>query len=182
MALSKEIDGAITLLSEPVTFKVKQMHEGALKGSNPEETLVYNRQVEQFRSQVSATSMQLRNALKKVEAMQFAVSRSETLPGDLDSQLHDVKQELLALDVQLNGNKSKDQVGEKNNPTVRYRLRSAQAGMSNITYGPTPTHKQSFELAKKQFAEIESKLKPVLEQKIPDMEKKLQESGAPVVE
>ena len=182
VSLSKEVEGKITPLSTPVTFDVKQMHNGALKGTDLNDALVYNREVEQLSSQVSTVSMQLRNALKQVAAMQLSASRSESEPGELDSQLHDVKQELLALGEQLNGNKSKEQVGEKNNPTVRYRLRSAQTGMTNLTYGPTPTHKQSFELAKKQFAEIESKLQPILEQTIPELEKKLHEAGAPVVE
>lgn len=180
-SLSKEIDGNITQLSKPISFKVKQLEKGALDGVGFEDALAYNREVEKVRSQLGLTNIRLRNALKKIEAMQLALSRSETDPGDLDLQIHNLKQELLDLDEQMNGNKSKDQIGEKNNPTVSYRLRAAQTGRNNITYGPTANHKRSFELAKKQLDAIEPNVAEIINIRIPDLQKKLAESGAPIV-
>ena len=51
----------------------------------------------------------------------------------------------------MNGNKSKDEIGEKSNPTILYRLFVAIECLDMSTYGPTPTHRKSLEIAKNMF-------------------------------
>jgi len=89
---------------------------------------------------------------------------------------------LLELDGILNGNRSKRQVGEKYDPTIRTRLNLAASGTRLSTYGPTPTHIKSNEIAEKQFRDLRSRLDSVLNEQLPVFEKKLQDAGAPWVE
>jgi len=58
----------------------------------------------------------------------------------------------------------------------------AQTGTINSTYGPTPTHKRSLEIAKSQFQNIKNQLVDIVENKIPLIEKELMELGAPWIE
>ena len=88
---------------------------------------------------------------------------------------------LLDLDVQLNGNRSKQQVGEKTKPTINYRLNVAMSGTMSSTYGPTPTHKRSLDIARIQFKEFKSALDNILNEQLLKLEKDLQDAGAPVV-
>ncbi|NIN34209.1 MAG: hypothetical protein GTO60_03540, partial [Gammaproteobacteria bacterium] len=85
--------------------------------------------------------------------------------------MHQLKQALLELDGKLNGNRSKQQVGEKDNPTINYRLRVAISGTMNSTYGPTPTHKRSLEIADSQFREFRTELENILNEQLPKLEK-----------
>ena len=181
VSLSKEIDGVITPLSVPVSFKVKQLQKGALDGAIPEETVAFWREIQKMQGVVSATSLELNNAFKKVKAMQLALARAEKQPGETDVELHQLKQELLVLMEKMNGNRSKDEIGEKNNPTIKSRLSAAARGVENSTYGPTSTNIRSLELAAKELTELKASLDIIIEKKIPELEKELQTTGAPKV-
>jgi len=181
VTLSKQMDGTITDLSEPMPFKVERLCKGALEGADPEDTAAFWQQIAKLQRATTAASLALNNALKKVDHMQIALTRTPTSPGNLDRDLHKLKQALLELDGKLNGNRSKQQVGEKNNPTIEGRLEVANMGTMLSTYGPTPTHKRSLEIADIQFREFRTELENILNEQLPRLEKALQDSGAPWV-
>jgi len=181
VTLSKQMDGAITDLSEPMPFKVERMRKGALDSVDPEDTAAFWQQIANLQRATTAASSALNSALKKVDNLQTALSRTPAVPGNLDRELHQLKQGLLELDEQLNGNRSKKQVGEKNNPTINYRLSVARRGTMSSTYGPTPTHKRSLEIADIQFREFRTTLEKILNEQLPKLEEALQDAGAPWV-
>jgi len=181
VSLSKEVDGVVTPLSVPVSFKVKQLQKGALDGAIPVETVAFWREIQKMQGEVSVISLELNNAFKKVKAMQLALARAEKQPGEQDAELNQLKQELLMLMEKMNGNRSKHEVGEKNNPTVKSRLSAAARGVENSTYGPTSTSIRSLELAAKELTELKESLDIIIEKKIPELEKELQILGAPDV-
>ncbi len=182
VSLSKEIDGVVTRLSDPVTFKVVPIRQGLLKGAPPEETVAFWKKVQKLWGNISATSLTLKNAMKEISGMQKALTLSEVKPGELDKQVEDVRLELLKLDARLNGNKSKNQIGAKYPPTVKNRLQAAYAVVNNSTYGPTQTAKRSLELAQSEYEIINSELGNIIENKLPALKKALEDAGAPVVE
>lgn len=182
VTLSKEIDGKITDLAGPMPFTVERMREGALEGASPEEVAAFWKELAALDRSVSAASLALRNAIRKVDAMRGALSRTPAAPGDLDGQLHALRQSLLDIDERLNGNPAKRQVGEKGAPTVRGRLRFATSACRMSTYGPTPNIRNTFELARSEFAAIRPELEKMLDERIPEMERALQQAGAPWME
>jgi hypothetical protein len=113
--------------------------------------------------------------------MEKALERTPAAPGNLDKQLYDLKQALYVIDEKMNGNRSKDEVGEKNNPTVSSRLEIATWGSFGSTYGPTRDQKQSLEIAESEFLELKKELDVILNVKLPAFEKALMEAGAPWV-
>ena len=179
VTLSKQIDGIITDLSESMEFTVEQMRKGALQGSTSEETVDFWNELETLQGATSAASLALKEAQKKVDEMINALSRSNVEPGDLNTKFYNLKRELLDIETEFYGNKSKREVGERINPTVYSRMRAAQMGTNSSTYGPTPTHKRSLEIAKKQFAVIKAKIVDIIDNKIPILEKELIDVGAP---
>ncbi len=182
VTLSKEVDGVTTELSQPVSSKVEQMREGALDGAEPQETVAFWQEIAEMQRKLSAATQALKNALKRVEALQTALSRATTAPGDLDRQLHALRQSLLELDEQLHGKRSKREIGEKHKPTVEDRLTVAKTGTINSTYGPTPTHARSLEIAQIQFRDLKAELERIRDKELPQLEKALQEAGAPWLE
>ncbi len=182
VSLAKKVDGETTRLAGPVEFEVVKMHEGALEGASPQDVAAFWREIEDVRRATSAASVQLREAQKKVKAMEKALERSTAEPGDLDQRVHALKQELYDLDEQMYGNRSKREVGEKTKPSVGDRLGTATTGTSNSTYGPTPMHRRSLELAKTQFADVRIRLEDIVNNKIPALEKDLAKAGAPWIE
>ncbi|NIO00755.1 MAG: glycosyl hydrolase [Candidatus Latescibacteria bacterium] len=182
VTLSKQIDGTVTDLSKPLPFEVERMRRGALDGAEDKDVAAFWQQIAKLQRATTAASLVLENALKKVDAMRAALSRTPAAPGGLDGQLHELRQTLLEFDEQLNGNRSKRKVGEKINPTINSRLRFAMGGTRHSTYGPTPTLKNSLEIAYVQFDELKATLENILNEQLPEMEEALRKAGAPWVE
>ena len=130
---------------------------------------------------LTAATKVLNYTIKKLGLMEAALERTPAAPGNLDKQLHDLKQELFVIDEKMNGNRSKNEVGEKNNPTIVSRLSMATYGTFGSTYGPTENLKQSLQIAGSEFNELKKELDNILNVKMPAFEKALIDAGAPWV-
>ncbi|PHN03261.1 VPS10 domain-containing protein [Flavilitoribacter nigricans] len=181
VTLSQQVDGEVTVLAGPETFDVVPLRDGALEGSSPAELTAFREQLEMLQMQVSAASNIMEESMNKVQAMQTALERTSVEPGKLDGQLFQLKQNLLDLEEKMYGNPAKEEIGESNPPTVQSRLSVASRGMRS-TYGLTPTHVKSMEIAREQLKEIKSALETIHTEEIPKMEKALQAAGAPWIE
>ncbi len=177
--LAKQIDGQTTQLASARSFEVERMRSGALAGAAPEATVDFWAQLGAMQGKLGAASQVLENSREKLGHLKTALSRSEAAPGDLDTQIHQLEQQLFAIEEQLSGNQSKGQVGEKTAPTVGSRLGVAAIGTAFSTYGPTATHRRSLEIAEQEFAGINDQLKTISEQRIPALERQLKALGAP---
>jgi len=182
VTLSKEIDGKVTVLSGPKQFEVKQLYQGTLKGLGSEKRIAFNSQLRDLQKEVSAAVLKVKKLLKKMDALKLAALKINVDSKEIIRQIYNTKQKIYILDEKLSGKKSKNEVGEKDNPTILYRLNTAFYGSQRSLYGPTQTHIKSFEIAKKQFAEFDKKLKNMVNKDIPSIEKKLLMFGAPIVE
>ncbi len=182
VSLSKEIDGVVTELAGPVSFSVKPLREGSLEGAPYDETVAFWKELGEMQRAAGALSISLNEAQNKVKLMETSLRRATFEPGALNTQLHDLKMQLTTIETQLNGRSSKNEVGEKNLPTIRHRLRAASMGTANSTYGPTPTHRRSLEIAREEFKPLKTELENISEQEIPVLMKKLFEAGAPWLE
>jgi hypothetical protein len=86
------------------------------------------------------------------------------------------------LDEELNGNRSKREIGEKTRPTIARWHNVASSGTFNSTYGPTPLHRHSLEIAGAKFVELRKDLENIVDQELPRVEKALRDAGAPWIE
>ncbi|GAB4286581.1 MAG: hypothetical protein Kow0098_01950 [Ignavibacteriaceae bacterium] len=179
VTLSKEINGVVTDLSEPFTFTVKRMYKGALEGSDPSVTADFWKKTDMLNKAISAASKLLSETMKKVELMDKALKLTPSAPGEIDLQLYRLLEELNVIDEKMNGKKSKDEVGEKDNPTVLNRLSYARWGSFRSTYGPTETQKRSLEIAASEFELLKKELNQIVNTKLPALEKALINAGAP---
>ncbi len=182
VTLSKEIDGINTDLSDPIPFKVEKLYDGALAGADPIETAAFWKEIEMFIKAKSAAAKALVKGLERIELLQGALLRTPEAPGNLDTELYNLKQTLLELDERLNGNRSKREVGEKRKPSINTRLSAASSGTSYSTYGPTPMHKRSLEIAQSEFITFKSELEKVIYVELPKFEKALRKAGSPWIE
>ncbi|MCK5367271.1 MAG: glycosyl hydrolase, partial [Cyclobacteriaceae bacterium] len=179
VTMSKKIGGEIITISEAIEFKVERLRKGSLEGAPPEETVAFWKELDRFTGQVSSTSIELQSGIKKVDAMKRALSMTNSNPGDLDDNLYTLKDKLMDLDEELNGNKSKQEIGEKTKTTVMQRISVARTGTAYSTYGPTPLQRQSLDVAISQHKEIREKLDTIVGVDIPTMIKALEKAGAP---
>jgi len=177
--LAKRIDGEVTPLAEPQSFDVVRMRRGVLDGAEPEETVEFWKQLASLQRQTTAAGQVISEARAKIDAMGQALEQSQASAGDLDRRLYRLDQALYEIAEQLQGKASMNQVGELQPPTVGQRMFVAMIGTGRSTYGPTPTHRRSLEIAENQFATIRDELNRLVEEQIPALEAQLLDAGAP---
>lgn len=181
VTLSKRINGEIVELAGPNKFELVRLHQGAIKGAEPTEGEAFYNELADLYKEVSAAELTLVKFRKKADAMQKALARSRAKTGDIDKELYSLIQKLYVLDEKLQGNQSRNEIGEKTPPTVKSRIMAVTMGVLQSTYGPTPTHKKTFAIAQKEFKMIHTELEEVRNSVIPAIEKKLMEADAPHV-
>ncbi|HSD26522.1 MAG TPA: glycosyl hydrolase [Vicinamibacteria bacterium] len=179
VSLAKQVDGETTGLAGPVRFEVARLRPGALPGAPPKDTAAFLAHLAEVSRATSAAGQVVSQALKRVETLGTALERSRSAPDALDTELHTIRQELHALDERLAGNRARASVEGDGVVTIARRVRVAQIGTSLSTYGPTPTHRRSLEIAEQELAKVREQLNAILEQRLPALEKKLDAAGAP---
>ncbi len=117
-SLSKEVDGVVTQLDGPISFKVTPLFESTLKGVSYEEYNTYISAYNEVATQESKISDVLNDSMDKVKAMQAGFEQDPAAPGNMVTRLHDLKQQFFSFEEKLEGNKSRDEIGERNPPTV----------------------------------------------------------------
>jgi len=177
--LAKRVDGQVTRLAEPREFDVVRMREGALDGAEPAETVAFWKRLSEMQRRVSAANQIIDQARGRVDAMATALARSAAEAGDLDAELHQVSQRLYQIAEQLEGKESMQQLNEPQGPTIGQRMFVAMIGTGRSTYGPTPTHEMSLDIAEREFTDVRAELERLIEARIPALERALQEAGAP---
>lgn len=179
--LVKMIEGVTTELSPAQSFEVKRLKNGYLEGKGDLATTSFWRELEDINLELSGINIILRENQEKLKQMSIALDRSRSMPGDLDQKLHALSNELMVMAKQLNGDPLRNEVGEKSLPTIGRRVSVAAMGTRNSTYGPTETHQESMNIAKRQLKQLKGDLKSIVNERIPELEKELEKVKAPYV-
>jgi hypothetical protein len=180
--LFRQVDGEVTQLNGPVEFEVIRMYEGALPAADPSVVAEYWRETEKLSKSTTALRSVLNKAVDRVKMLEKTLTRTTTVPGELDKMAHDLKQRMLRIELQISGNSAKDKVGEKNNPTLFSRAGFAGRGMNRSTYGPTTSQKRNLEIAVEMFQKLKAELEQVVNIEIPKFEEELKKVDAPWIE
>ncbi len=177
--LAKNIEGVFTELSQPVSFKVKKMYDGALPGISTEDYAVLIERLESLRRAFTSLSLAFGDAQKQVKAMEAAVLNATDISIELRSQVYKLKQEIMAIDRDLYGDKARREVGEETPLSFMSRFNLAWSAANGTTYGPTPLHLANLDIAEKQFQNLRLQIEDVRMNKIPEIETALIAAGAP---
>ncbi|MEM1119086.1 MAG: glycosyl hydrolase [Bacteroidota bacterium] len=181
VTLSKKVDGVITQLATPRTFEVVPLREGALPSQSPEAISLFRQEMESAMTEISATASALKKSMDKVKAMEKAIYSANGDVAQLSKDIYDTKMALNKLDLAMNGNKAKQEIGERDAPTIRGRMFVGYRGL-RTSYGPTPTHRESIKIARAELEDLKLELFEIMDKKMPQLEAALLNVGAPMLE
>jgi hypothetical protein len=179
VSLSKRVGGIVTELDGPVSFDVVRIFPGSLEGTPPAETAEYMARVAELNRAVTAADEAVKLAFGRIDRLSEALAKSTTAPGTLDGELEALRQELYEADGRLAGNRSLAKFSLPREPNIAARLRLAGASDGQSDYGPTATHRRSFEIAVSDFAALLPELKRLLEVELPALEAEMEAVGVP---
>jgi hypothetical protein len=182
VTIHKMVDGVMTPLDGPKAFNVVPLwKKTALPGASHDEIDAFIAELIDFQKEMGTVSLMLDKGMKKVDAMRTAAVRADKQPQDLIPKIHDVKRKLLQIEYEMNGNSNQSLFGgESTMPTPGNRFWTGRRA-AYTTYGPTPLHKESLEIGKRQLASLKADLMEVMDQ-MPELEKSLKAIGAPYIE
>ncbi|MAT89524.1 MAG: glycosyl hydrolase [Flavobacteriaceae bacterium] len=179
--LVKRVDGVTTTLQGPEEFEVVAMYDGALPRKSYDEMNNFREEVFAFQQNLTATNMMMTRQLDKVAAMKRAANKATANNDALLKDINKARMDLLAIQKELRGNPVKDEIGERSNPTANDGGRIGWVAFGN-TYGPTGTHKALLQRVKGQLNSVQSKLKAMENNTLPNLERRLKAAGAPWIE
>ena len=177
-SLHLEKEGSVTPLDGPISFEVKPIREGVLKGASYEDYDSFRVALTELMKEMNAVQDVFSESIKKHKALKVALSRSNIAPGPIEGQLASLDNEINAIN-KLSGSPSRSEIGERNPASMQSYLYNAMNGMEN-SYGPTGINKKSYEIAKKMLTTIKAKVE-ALDSSITPIEKALKTAGAPYI-
>ena len=179
-SLSLVQNGEVTPLDGPISFEVKALREGVLKGISHEEYNAYLTEITQVYKSISAVRDVLSESGKMHKAMVTALAQAKILPGTLEPKLEALKLDLTRINQSISGSPSRREVGERNPAGIQSFLSNAMVGLRN-SYGPTPLHRKSLKIAKELLIQLRAEVKTISEVRIPDIEAALKAADAPYI-
>jgi hypothetical protein len=179
--LIKIEQGVVSELAGPVEFTVEPLVDGALQRVSADVVTAFRQVVTDFANDLTETNNLLTAQMERVEAMQTALSRADSLAPELSERLYQTRLELLEIREQMQGSEARGEIGERNPPTPSSRLFVGYRGLGTM-YGPTEMHRQSIEVGRAELAPIRAEIERYAEEVVPSLEADLQATGAPPIE
>jgi len=175
-----EESGMIRPYGDTVLFDVVPLREGTLRGVDYEAIQAFRENLETLQREADESWDQLENAAKRLQAYRAAAERIHQPIDSLLTQISRIETKVLALQRELEGSPSRNEIGEKNPPSYWTHFWSARRGLST-TYGPTPMHQASLAKARVVYDEMKSEIAELWIEQLPDVESRLKSAGAPYI-
>ena len=178
--LFKQTSGEFISISEKVSFNVKQLTEGSIKGNSFAMISEFQDEFYHLKENANNLADDIEDFKTNIKLMLKAYERGNALDKKLHNSLLVKRNEILDLQTKLEGSQVRKEIGEENEyPSLWTYLWSASSG-TNTTYGPTKSHKKSLDIASKIFLDIELSYKKI-EKSISPLEDQLNKINAPKI-
>ena len=178
--LSLEKDGIVTAMGEAVTVNVQPIREGILKGVDYTTLNNYRKELTAVQNDLQRLMDQYDQAETTLNGLKKAVGKTPAAPTSFIKDLFEVEKDMTALMRKAEGSPAREEIGERNPPTVQNHMRAAYRGLST-TYGPTPLHRKSLAIAKEMLEELRPEIERISKTTLPDLSEKLKQAGAPYI-
>ena len=178
--LYRRMDGEASPLDEPIVFEVESLYKSTLVGKSKEEKDAFEKEYIATVDQRGDLMRTYREQKRKVETLRVAAQRLPASFGEVDADLLQMQDAILAMDKMLYGNKAKAAIGEKDMPSLNDRVWAAAGALYGSIYGPTGNAKASLAIAKSMLTDIEQQV-AILDTQIILAYQKLIQLGAPEI-
>lgn len=178
VVMSKNIDGTITRLTEPVEFEVKHLNNSTLPAPR-QEIVEFQNKVAKLQNAISATNEYFGKIKENISLIKTTILNSNLVDNKLLEKVRKIEYKLDDLEIVLSGNKTIEKRNENQTPSINDRLGYITWVVWEIDSAPTETAKMNYEIISKQLKQLLKDLNELVENEIRPLEKELDERGAP---
>jgi hypothetical protein len=179
--LFKEEDGSMAVLDSAQTFNLIPLRSGSIENPLAEDRDDFWKSYSEAISRATAFRKELGNTEERIKQLEHAYARCACQSDALTAKVHQAVKDFRDLKVDFEGNPLKNQVGEKNNPTVNERLFALNITLEQSTYGPTPAAVEGLGIVNKDLDSAIERLKG-LDATVRELGTEIYEAGGPPIE
>jgi photosystem II stability/assembly factor-like uncharacterized protein len=179
VSLGRRLDGELTDMGLTEGFDVVATRTPALPGIPPAQMVEFQRQLAELQRAAGAAGRVIEGTQTTLTAISEVLLRSTASDTGLHQQAASLSQRLAQLQLQLSG---RSQRAARNDPgpiSIGRRLSVIEVGSGYSTYGPTATHRQSFEIAQRQLGRLREELTRLVDVDLATLEERLDAAGVP---
>jgi photosystem II stability/assembly factor-like uncharacterized protein len=177
--VSQMVDGKITQLVKPVEFEIEPLGFASASQPDRKAIMAFVEKASKLANAVNAASQVAAEAQTQLNSIETLVTASPKLKVEMLNEVRAVKTELMDVMEMFNGDPTKSRRNESAYPGFNSRLRTMMFGAMGSDEGPTGTHMGQYDIVSEEFSDALTKLKPIVESKIPSLHQKLDAAGAP---
>jgi len=172
-------DGSVETLTEPVSFAVVALGDPTIPVQDRAEVAAFNAEVGRLQRAVMGANAAAGDASEQLDMLEQAVRRHPQVDLALIEQVETMKQTLADLREKISGDPTKRRRSEPEMPGIMQRIFTVVGGAWSVSYGPTQTHREQFEIAATQFEDLLPRLRSFIEGDLPAFQARLEEAGVP---
>jgi len=178
VSLATRVNGVVTETGLQTPIHVELMRQNSLAKASPAEVVAFAKRLDNLMRESEGADSAIKSLLTELSAVKQTLLRSDA-SASLRSQARDMELQVLDLQLQLSGDEVRDLNGDPGMVPVNRRIGVARMGTAFSSYGPTPTHLNSLQIAEQNFAGIKSALDKVYGTELPALRKALDDAGVP---
>ena len=173
--LSKYVDGEFSTLTEPESFELVPLERQSLPADRKAK-FAFETRVTHLQHAVASLSLSLDDAVNRAATAKQALYASPKKGETLIERAREIERDLALMVVDLRGDRTVSKRFEPTRASLRQRINRAGAGMGTTT-GPTKTHQQAYQIARRQFTQLRARLQQVVDQDLVTLEEDMDTLG-----
>ena len=177
--LSKNVNGKLTKLTEPVSFDVVTLGNTTLPAKDRKELAAFQKKVRELNRAVGAASQVLNDLRTRATHYRAALKSLAGPDAELFADIKSLEGKIQVLRNKLGGDRLYRRVDQDTVPGLASRIRGIMSDQRLSTSAPTKTHRNAYEIVADEFSPILEALKKIIDEDVASIEKKLEDVGAP---
>lgn len=178
VSLATRTNGVLEDTGLQSSIHVKPMRQNSLATASPAEVVAFGTRLDNLMREGNGADSAMKTLLVELAAIKKTLPRSGA-DSALRAQARALELQVMDLQLRLSGDEARDLAGDSGPVSVARRINVAQMGTSFSSYGPTPTHERSLEIAEQEFAGIKTALNRIFNTELPALRKAMDEAGVP---
>jgi len=178
VSLATRVNGVLTETGLQTPIHVKLMRQNSLATASPAEVVAFAKRLDNLMRESEGADSAIKSLLMELSAVKQTLLRSDAAMA-LREQARNLELQVLDLQLKLSGDEVRDLNGDPGQVPVNRRIGVARMGTAFSSYGPTPTHLDSLQIAEQGFAGIKAALDKIYGTELPALRKALDDAGVP---
>ncbi|UCE20992.1 MAG: glycosyl hydrolase, partial [Candidatus Aminicenantes bacterium] len=177
--LSKNVNGVVTKLTEPVEFKAVVLGNASLPAEDRAELVAFQKKVRVLSRAVNAASSVMSELADKARHYRVALKSVTVDASHIYAQIKALEEDVSGVQVKLFGDRTFRRIDKDAEPGLSSRISSIIYEQRRSTSAPTQTQRDAYTIVADDFGPILETLKKLIEVNVKNIEKMLDDIGAP---